>query len=135
MMCWKLKLFLQIQNQAKDSNIIGALIFLGVIGIFGLIIWQLAVSKEFAAAKDEFRRNPSGRANRERLIKAAKSRNDEGLSALEVMSLLDKYPVRDEDSRERNSQFVVELKTIAELHSSGQLSDEEFEQAKAKLLK
>ncbi len=127
------KLDLNSQNdqlQRTSNPIISWIIGLVILFILWTIFWQLVVSREFSQAKDEFRKDPSNPKNRVRLIEAAKFRISRARSALEVMALLDGG--RKVEKPEIN--LVAELKSLADLHASGHLTDDEFERAKAKLL-
>lgn len=127
------KLDLNSQNdqlQRTSNPTISWIIGLIILFILWTIFWQLVVSREFSQAKEEFRKDPSNPKSRVRLIEAAKFRISRARSALEVMALLDGG--REVEKPEIN--LVAELKSLADLHASGHLTDDEFERAKAKLL-
>ncbi len=130
----KVEFLLQISQDQGPFNG-NVLIVVGIVIIVAISAWwQYNVNREFSEAKLRYKLDPANQGNRQKLISAARLRGDYAYSVLEVVSLLDHQPTSSTSDILTKERLVGELQSLAELHKKGALTDQEFEQAKAKLL-
>lgn len=129
-----MKFLAQIQNQTSSSNDANWVVILFVLAIIGLLIGWMVSENKYQSAKSDFQYDPQNKEKRKRFLDAAKSRGQDR-GALEVMSI-----IQDGDEavrKQQNQKFNLtsELQKLGDLRDKGVLSEQEFQQAKSKLLK
>ncbi|MEI7985967.1 MAG: SHOCT domain-containing protein [Armatimonadota bacterium] len=125
----------QVERAGLSNEMAGLFIFLFVSVAGAIAWWQFNLKIEFDEAMKEFKRDPTNQVARQRLIDASKYRSDDGKSSREVIALLEVQLDCEQQVLNQKSELVQELKSLSHLHANGDLTDAEFEQAKAKLLK
>ena len=129
----------QIDSHSEPSGAMVFVIALMAIFIIAMLAWHFKISQDFDAAKEDFENNPTSGPVRQRLIAAAKAKNDEGYSTNTVLAMLEQQRERERQrelikSTPKKAALVSELKSLADLKTKGLLTEDEFEKAKIKLL-
>ncbi len=102
--------------------------------IVGCLIGWFVSESNYQSAKSDFRHDPLNREKRERLLAAAKKRGHD-TGAVEVISLMQESDEALRKAQNQKFNLASELEKLSALRDKGVLSEQEFEQAKSKLLK
>ncbi len=124
----------QVSHHSSNADgVIWIFVFFAV-AMFGAILWAYAANQNFNDAQREFEGDPTNEAKKQRLIQAARAQGSRSNSALRVMQIVSEAEERERRRAGKKGDFTAQLATLSQLHQRGELSDVEFQKAKAKLL-
>ncbi len=130
-----MELLLQYKYQASRNGSNPTLGIILLVLIVVSLFWRLMKYSDFNEAKRQFEYNPANPENKQRLLETAKANRNYGRSGLDALTLIEAQNDREKLEQAKTKDIVGELKSLSELHEKGSLTDEEFEQAKKKLLR
>lgn len=129
-----MKFLAEVSGFGLSNGSFGVLLFLFLCGFAVMAWWHIHLNMEFDEALEMFKLTPSDKSSEKRLIDAARYRAYGGKGSVHVARLIQEVLEIRSSEIEKKGKFVAELEALAELSSRGQLTEAEFEQAKAKLL-
>lgn len=129
-----MEILAQIPGQTTSSSEPNWVLIAWILFIIGCLVWWMVSESKYQSARSDFQHDPQNKEKRKRFLDAAKS-SGQDRGALEVMSI-----IQDSDEalrKQQNQKFNLasELQKLSDLRDKGVLSEQEFEQAKSKLLK